>query len=242
MNKSYKVIILPTEKTEAGTIRMREGKIFYNSSYLTQDYLQYISSTSYHLYIISDNKIQEDDWFIYNKTIVQAKMDLYSDNKYKIIATTDKSLKTNELLSSGQPCPLGLSNDTGETYKSLPQIPQSFIKQYVESNGKIDEVLVEFERVKYFDNEEAHCEDGYYNKKVYSHTITQLKLQNNEVTIHQAKTYTREEIEVVIKKAMKWANDLRCEIDRIVVGLSNNNPDPLVKELMDKDKWIKENL
>ena len=105
--------------------------------------------TPIHLYITTDEKIKEGDWYLWGgaeqKNIYQCKVseagDLDKLNTEckslakKIIATTDPKLHTNEIVEE----------DMHMYKKSLPQIPQSFIKEYCKAGG-IDEVLVEYER------------------------------------------------------------------------------------------------
>lgn len=88
---------------------------------------------SQHFYVISEEEIKKDDWYIdlYNLdkpkycdyTVLSKKLNLKKEQVKKIIATTDKSL-------------------------NLPQIPQSFVEEFVEEynkNNLIKEVLVKYE-------------------------------------------------------------------------------------------------
>lgn len=99
-----------------------------------------------HLYFTNDEAIKIGDWYIFNvgyaSGVKQAdavdveQMHLEID-PVKIIATTDKSLLEDFR---------GYEYGTAREYSTkvyLPQISQSFIKQYVESGGSIDEVELE---------------------------------------------------------------------------------------------------
>lgn len=144
-----------------------------------------------HLYITSEDKIKEGDWFLFELTSIQilqcVKIDKSgiksSKDKWqslehckKIIATTDSSL-TKEMYSIS----------FGKYQEPLPQPSQAFIEKYVEKYNKgnqITDVLVE-----YVDNgHEDWCERTdqpiwveklvpYINNK--DHTITIKKMKDS---------------------------------------------------------------
>jgi hypothetical protein len=116
MKKKVKVIMLPTEKATHIENREhpKEWHIWGDGSISYKGYIT-------HLYIISDDEIKESDWYlscISNIIINDNNLKSIEGDK-KVIASTDESL-------------------------GLPGIPDSFIKKYVEENGKVDEVLIEF--------------------------------------------------------------------------------------------------
>ena len=143
MKKKLKVIMLPTDK------RIVEGDII---SRTIDDKLAIVNCLTLedknsnkdghkanHIYLVSDEGIKEGDWFInhYNSvTLATDKVlkDLYAPKHKKVIATTDKSLG------------IYITAQFAKTpvFKSLPQIPESFIKYFVEKNGKVDKVEVEW--------------------------------------------------------------------------------------------------
>lgn len=169
--------MLPTE--EASTLHIEEDNklMFYEESRV------YSNTKSQHLYILSDEKIEENDWYwdnsAGNNRILQlekgwsGKELLNNPFVKKVIATTDKTL--------GLQVPKG---NVAMGWRWLPQINEAFIKSYVESynQGKlITEVLVEYE-----------YEDDIYIK---------LKLrEDNTIIISQSKTYTRDEVIVILNK------------------------------------------
>lgn len=125
--------------------------------------------TYFHLYFISNEEIQVGDLVIglaahlnkiykvkditHNGNLLQLdpKCEMYPTQFRKIVATTDPSL-------------------------NLPLIPKSFIEEYVEANGKIDEV--EIEAVMVFDKRQPFVAD-----------------YQNSVTISKPKeTWTRDEV------------------------------------------------
>lgn len=110
-----------------------------------------------HLYLISLNEeIKEGDKVYHTElNIIGTVNSFIEENNYskywlvdekrkaeikllKIIATTDKSLI--KKINAGKDIPL---HQVSIDY--LPQIPESFVKAYVEANGEIDEVQVEYE-------------------------------------------------------------------------------------------------
>lgn len=112
------------------------------NSYFTQDYLKSVPAKSYHLYILSDDKIEEGDWFYdflykvkqYNKT----KKIIPASYSKKIIATTDTSLK----IPGDDYDP---RSKTGREWIFLPEPSQSFIKVFIEEYNKgnvITDVMV----------------------------------------------------------------------------------------------------
>lgn len=181
-----------------------------------KDGIVLLNEKKYHLYFTNDDKIKGGDWYISGLTgnILQL-----SDNESsfksdkKIIATTDKSLKSNispYLFKNGGAC------KSKNFY--LPQPSQAFIQKYCEQGG-IDKVLVEYEKeinyIAYYD--EDNCKPIFKIKTNSHNTITIKRLKDS---------YTREEVESLL---FQYAEDehawfsCKSEID------SFNN-------------WIKKNL
>lgn len=71
----------------------------------------------YHLYFCSDREIKEGDWFIYGDKPTRLDKGTGEVFSKRIEATTDKSL-------------------------GLPLIPESFVKEWVEKQGKIEYVYI----------------------------------------------------------------------------------------------------
>ena len=157
MLKKAQVIMLPHNDNNAKITlyKTASGKPLNLST--NTDILAY--HTNQHLYIISDDEIKEGDWHLNaDKNVVtntirytlckatKIKLDFIkklqekgSDCKfYKIIATTDTSLKINS----------ELSNSNSIKFQ-LPQPSQQFITKYIEEYNKgnvITDVLVEYEQ------------------------------------------------------------------------------------------------
>jgi hypothetical protein len=152
--------------------------------------------TSFHLYFLSDEEIQVGDLYIYpdlvgndvwiNKEAVLDKSEYVG--AMKVVASTDTSL-------------------------DLPLIPQDFIQEYVESNGKIEEVEIEL-KVTADDFISGTEEDG------------RGTIWKTDVIVSKIKEfYPRNEVERLCAKCVKD-------------GLVNfNKPGSF-----DIDKWFQQNL
>ena len=235
MKQLVKVHMLPTEdKTDILSVTMGKLTELRYIPLLIKEELSpedYKIKSYQHLYFISDEKPKEGDWCILlDNHYINGGVGKYNEKKAidyglhntkffrKIVATTDKSLT--------------LFNNIHDATIYLPQIPQSFIEEYVKA-GSIDEVLLECEA----DNDHIrrkHLGDvgEGYNPETVIATIPKQYLtwklktdQNNCVIIHpvEPKLYTREEVIQII-------------YDSSYV-LSNGDT---TKE--HADNWIKENL
>ena len=129
------VLLLPTdEKAIVGSIvtRPSDGRAA-QVNVLTQDDPQ--PCIHQHLYVLSDEKIKEGDWFIYDNEILhrdKGEVDsIWNDaikNGKKIIATTDTALAKTLKSSYVQ---FGTRVEETRTVQ-LPQLPQSFIKLFID--------------------------------------------------------------------------------------------------------------
>lgn len=127
MKKVCNVVMLPTEKASqvvlAGTINpILDFYGGYRRVKPTREYHQQ------HLYIITNDEIKEGDYFYADEYHTPEKAynmesplvnGFIQDHCKKIIASTDYTL-------------------------GLPLIPEGFVKKYVELQGKIDKVMVEY--------------------------------------------------------------------------------------------------
>lgn len=134
MRNKCNLVMLPTENKS--NIWLRQGKLEVNSSASSRINPQ-------HLYITSDDEIKEGDWVLTpeGKILQFGQVGTYLSKDKKIIATTDSSLTV----------PTDIEERKDVLYdNSLPQIPESFIKKFVEEYNKgnvIKEVMVEYEIV-----------------------------------------------------------------------------------------------
>jgi len=173
-----------------------------------------------HLYILSNEEIKDGDVWIENQKYCSNRVPithLVKDRfNQKIIATTDKSIICN--------CQEDVDVETNTRFHQagchrelqLPQISSQFIKYFIEKNGDVDYVEVEYD-----------CDHSQMPNKV----IDVLKLtDNNEVIIHlpKKKIYSRKEVEKLIHAS---------HIHFIGHKLKGKDvPENLV------NKWIEENL
>jgi len=204
MKKQIKVVMLPTEK--ASTIAIIANKLAHisddsfnqdNSKLFElddEDEDSEYQTIPQHLYLVSDEEIKEGDWFINEIAQLIQNKDLgdYEINSIdckKVIATTDVLFGLNKHY-----------NEEGKLDtifgKQFPQIHKSFVKAYVEANGVIDEVMVEYEfggSIKLRQGGESH--------------MYKLKLRDdNTVIIHKVKKemYSEEEVRKLIKSFVDY--------------------------------------
>jgi hypothetical protein len=185
------------------------GEFIYNSSLDN-------SSNPQHLYIVSNDKIKEGDWFINLTNVLKCKaVDFHGivdneGNRYdkeiskKIIATTNNSLE--------------IQGDHSTWVENLPQPSQQFIEKYIESYNRgdvITDVLVEYE-MKHTGWTEDQSEYTYDE-------FLKIDRKNNTITIKKLKdSWNREEVINLIKL---FANNY-----------------PYASNDIGYNKWIEENL
>lgn len=192
MYKKCKVVIIATDK-ESRLFLKTGNQLEYNEHRPIHG-INHLGWKYQHLYILSDDEIKEGNWYEFESMLNQATTKYSLEvSKYikakKIIATTDSSLGYNDILSIHQR--RGLTNHY-PTFKPLPSIPQSFIKQYVSEynkGSKIEEVMIEYEFEKPFmtvnDDEE----------RVENYPISPILNPDNTISIKASKTsWTREEV------------------------------------------------
>lgn len=184
-NKQCKVVMLVTENSSSIYLKPQGNNLVIVTEKRALAYARSLNFPKQHLYILSDEEIQEGDWCIanyYNEDfyLVQAKNIALGNVEHgqqlmfpfnsmthevrfckKIIATTDTSL-------------------------GLPQPSQSFINRYIEEYNKgsvIEDVLVEYSNEwigkEYVDEQDAYGYDKFE---------LQLKVDSdNTITIKKVK-------------------------------------------------------
>ncbi len=158
--------MLPTEKenninlSDMGNLQ----PLFDNAS---KNVNNHFKGKNQHLYLVSDREIKEGDWY-YDpiNELVDNNYNLNSNGNKKIEATTDTSLKVarDEFTPS--------LRHPSMDYKTLPQIPQSFIEAYVKAEGDIKEVNIEMEYL-----------DKGWNENVLNRVFEIKTNSDNTVTI-----------------------------------------------------------
>ncbi len=155
-----KVIMLPTEKESSLGLNKNTNKL-----YLTG---RAVSHESQHIYLVSDRDITEYDWITDGLNVVQAKLSSVASCWAKIEATTDASLgHWKEVMNNNN------EGDT-DTLFPLPQIPQSFIEDFVKSEGNIDIVHIELNESHYHEIGGMPCV-GDYSPKVNENGFVTIK-------------------------------------------------------------------
>lgn len=221
--KKCKVHAFSTSKiwnTHSYPIHMytNDGEWFTNGKELGKVINNDTDIRQYHLYITSDEEIEEGDW-VYSKALnlvykVEVLPLAASDSK-KIIATTDSNL----VIPTPHPYKEGVIK-----YPPLPQPSQDFIKKYCDVGG-IDEVIVEY--INIYESKDLV---GIGGRDILT-CIPKLKISpDNTITIRKVKdSWTREEV-------ISFAKDAARE------GAEENwNGDGCIS-LHDTYKWIEENL
>ena len=147
-NKHYipaRVVMLATKdkSTNEGDLVLGVG----NYLFLSRKVDSIGSLTKQHLYLICDLPIEEGDWMLdtvqsYLPSSIEraSKENIYILNIpeqgwKKVIAATDTTLRI----------PISDSHKGNMYVDNLPQFPQSFIKEFVERQGKDVDVLIEVE-------------------------------------------------------------------------------------------------
>ena len=199
----------------------------FNESYLSfSEKYQNTSATDdsnvpQHLYILSDEEIKKDwnEW-AYKKDVKDKifkhfyTINTWYNDAKKIIATTNPLL---ELTCNGK-----CAKD--ECVCLFPQIPQSFIQEFVKANGKeFEEVLVKVEK-----KSTIGITDGGRQRIFYDNDYSLVLLSSNKIIIKSnvdEKLYTTVDVKQLLYKAIRETNKI------------NNRNVP-----MDATKWIEDNL
>lgn len=167
-HKEHELVMLPTNQDDVNNklfINTKSNKLFYRKYNLQQDTLYPMFQ---HLYILSDDEIKEDDWFISNlneilkytkkenKFVWYERLTVPGVSKVsqpfnihinlkpkKIIATTDTHLDNEWSFSTK-------GDGKCNFNPKIAEIPESFIQYFTEQYNKgnvITEVNVEYEKI-----------------------------------------------------------------------------------------------
>lgn len=198
MMKKAQVVMLPAEKSKASFwLDKYNHKLYYNDS-------PSFSKIGQYLYFTTDDEIKEGDWVIAknsnllrlekvkmvnhlgnNSILLDSGYDVTPNTLLKIIATTNPDLWGYKTTGShGAHAPLRSTREV----VGVPKIPTDFIEAYVREQGKIKEVLIEYDELN------QRSADSF-DLEVY--TSYRLKLRSNgTVIIHRVKEkmYTKQEL------------------------------------------------
>lgn len=204
--KSYKeaqVIMLPTEKNNkiGSLVKCPNTGTLAIINILTYESTQ--PSENQHLYLISDDEIKEGDWYFITESISKCESkyeanDL-TDICKKIIATTDESLSLCDNCKKPNKADVYTCNCE---VNPIARPSDDFIRKFVEKQGKITEVLVEYEEI---------LDDEGIVAIAFGNNDYKLKVSpDNTITIKpvQEKTsWSREEVVALIQKLEKDGAD-----------------------------------
>ena len=225
MRLKRQVVMLPTNEKASDSLLW----LMHNKS----QGLMYLHNATgldgqgYHLYFLSDEKIQGNDWCLYGKKIVKCQSDragiiwTQQPNIYKkIIATTDSALFVTKKTGTEFP---------KEYLEKMPKLSNAFVQKYVSEYNKgniITEVMVEYEQ--YDANPRAADWKEQYVKYMLEHKENlqwRLKVdKDGYITTYKLKdSWNREELLQLI--------------DRLY---SQGGFDDYLNELLDKNNVIKE--
>lgn len=239
--KRAKVVMLPTKKAEnCLLISIIQGKLFYEKGYFTQEYLKEVNKKSFHLYILSDDRIKEGDWIsdkdgIYQFNNTSAKKFLEIGGYKKIIATTDSSLEIEGNCSCMKP-------ESGGCYqcnKKLPQPSQSFIEKFVErynQGNPITEVMVEYDEI-------INCPENSFRKDLVIQPGVEVTKCDQCVTVYKLKvnpkdnTITIRPVKDSLKDIMNKDPELKEEF-KALIRLYNFQQ----FDFETVDEWIEQNI
>jgi len=219
LKKKCQVVMLPTEEKAILHLSIG-GKLTDNHHTRHGSGKGDNSWKPQHLYILSDDKIKEGDWFI-NLSFIDKTLDnkpyqadkndvnisLINEKKYckKVIATTDNSLALN---------PTHYTDGTKRAFHTIEYLPQpsfQFISKFIEEYNKgtvITDVLVEYETKcigcgAYVNKDMKYCSypaPDEHNRCL--HNVLKVNPKDNTITITKLKdSWSREEVVGLINRA-----------------------------------------
>ena len=186
--KIAKILMLPTNQQTKylmvySDVEKTKGKLILNGL-KNDEYKEY-----QHLYIISDEKPDNGDYYIIDgisEVLKNNGLKFIDDNCKKVIATIDTSLYIHQKETVSLP----------ERVFYLPQPSEQFIQKYIEEYNRgniINDVLVEYDKAtydKWFDNGGQPVFD-----------TVKINPKDNTITIKKVKdNYTKEELCQILEK------------------------------------------
>ena len=203
-----KVVMLATEKSKI--YRHDEGFLWCST---TLEYKKTTHASPQHLYFLSNEEIQVGDYYcaIGMRTDKHG-INLCDTERLKEICNT-MSFTTKKVVA------------TTDTSLNLPLIPQEFIQEYVESNGNIDEVFVEFKIVAddFINGKETEGRGTIWKNEL---AISKVKDTWNYIIIQSKESWTKDELIKYCKDAFNAGYEFRSNVNSIVTF----------------EKWLAQNL
>lgn len=196
--------MLPTEKAENCIVKYPNGKVSWTDQFHTKSFRDAANVIAVHLYVLSDGKIEVGDWYILipEDQIKQASQDIIPHRDFKkIVATSDKSI----VIEGKCWCMKPEAGGCSQCNKFLPQLPESFIKAYIEAyndNRQITEVDLEIELnqcdgcqrgIPVIDG--IHKDDQAFGIGCTRHLYNKIKTRpDNTVIVHESRKYSRDQV------------------------------------------------
>ena len=225
VKRKAKVVMLPTKKADNALKGYIDGSLLfkYQKEYKTIEAEKGFTGY-YHLYLLSDDEIQENDWCYDAETfsieiVKSSLLNLIKHTgikfrKEKIIATTNSSLKIIIDYNYGR----GILRETVR----LPQPSQSFIQKFIDaynSGNPITDVMVEYEEYFHSPSPIGMSVDERLKVNPKDNTITITKVKDS---------WSREEVIVILLKLFRER-----------VKFPSHNSEEMEEYY---NKWIKQNL
>jgi ligand-binding SRPBCC domain-containing protein len=231
------VHMLRSPQIHTGGLRIYQGQLQINNNPWIEQ-LRLANAETYHLYFTTDEEIKEGDWYISNQA-PRLCVEVRKGNKYpyghrgidgemvydfhtwktKIVATTNPDLWEKKIRMNA-----AMTDYNTRTVVDIPKIPTSFLEAYAQAEGKITEVMLEYDEI----GEEIDEEENVTH-------IHRLKLRNNgTVIIHrvQQKLYTRDEVfDILVKSSLPHMDDWddehteQYDIERLRQWFDKNYPE-----------------
>lgn len=263
--KKSKVILLPTNQKVINTKEYQlllSNSLFWTSKIEIERYTEgwfFLNNSSnpnscaitvpnvenlkhQHLYIISDDKIEEGDYYIIDgipELLKNNGLKFIDDYCKKVIATTDTSLLIDTYINQGDTVKGDLIIKRGSDYTTglkgrinLPQPSKQFIQKFVEEYNKgnvITDVLVEYEEIIYNPEKEREYQsnDRIYIEDCDKQTRLKINYNDNTITVKKVKNNwnCEEQIDVIEKYLLTKEIDVYRRTKR-----------------SDIKKWVEENL
>jgi len=219
--KRVKLVMLPSnEKAENCLVILSNGKLAYHKGYITQEYLHNVHSSSHHLYFLSENKPQFNDWYFSERhqkpiqILDIGGIQIIGRNSKKIIATTDTSL-------------------------GLPTPSKEFIDVFISEYNKgsvIEFVMVEYETNGNWESEKSsgyagrrcvNCDTWNYIEAKYECAcgMSPKTDKANNITIRKIKdSWNKEEVIVLIHliSGTMYKEKVIYSPERVNQWISNN--------------------
>lgn len=147
MKNPAKIVILPTIDKISDFYRSLASNTLFTNFTTVDKQSNYTDIKYQHLYFINNNEIKEGDWFLceygnskgIRQAIKSSSFEFLNKEKrfHKIIATTNPELLVNKEKVKEFP-------ESIYDYPIIAKIPTDFIEYFVQKQGKVDEVMLEY--------------------------------------------------------------------------------------------------